>query len=377
MDFNFTPAQMSLKKTAADFAAKEITPYASDMDRNHALRPGLLDKLHKAGFLNLVVPAEYDGPGMDTLSMALAYEELGRGCAAVATSAVVNALAAYPLLLLGTDQQRKKMFAALNGGALAAFAVSEPAAGSDSGGIATSAVLDGDEYVLNGAKCFVANGGNATVFVVLANTRKSAGIRGLSAFLLDRETPGLRPGKEADKMGICATSTCGLVFDNVRVPMARLIGREGDGFRIIMKTLDAARPLVGAVAVGLAQAAFELGVAYAKGRKQFDKPIASFQLVQAMIADMATAIEGARLMVHKACWLKDQGQAYSKEAAMAKCFAADTAMKTATDVVQILGSYGYVRDYPAEKYMRDAKIMQIYEGTNQIQRLVIANNILY
>ncbi|VBB06311.1 acyl-coa dehydrogenases signature 1 [Lucifera butyrica] len=377
MDFNFTPDQLALKKMAQEFVAKEITPYALEMDKAGEIRAGLFQKLNDAGMLNLTVPEEYDGPGLDALTIALIYEELGKGCAGVATTTAANALASYPVLVAGTEEQKQKMFSVINDGKLAAFALTEPGAGSDAGAVATSATKDGDDYILNGTKCFITNGGIADIYVIFANARKSAGIRGLTAFLVDRGTPGFSSGKEEDKMGIRASNTCELILDNVRVPASRRIGREGEGFKIAMKTLDAARPFVGAVSVGLCQAAFDFAVKYSKEREQFGKPIASFQLVQAMLADMAMQIEAARLLVYKACWLKDQNVPYGRESAIAKCFAADTAMKVTTDAVQVLGGYGYSREYPAEKYMRDAKIMQIYEGTNQIQRLVIANNILY
>ena len=329
------------------------------------------------GLLNLIVPEEYGGPGLEALTVALLYEEIGKGCAGVATSIAANALAAYPILLLGTEAQKKFFFEKLNEGKLAAFALTEPNAGSDAGGVVTSAVKDGNEYVLNGNKCFITNASSAEVFVIFANTRKTAGIRGLTAFILEKGTPGFSVGKKEEKMGICASDTCELILDGVRVPEEHRIGREGEGFKLAMKTLDAARPLVGAVSVGISQAALDCAVKYAKERQQFSKPVASFQLVQAMVADMAMQIEAARLLVHKACWLKDQGMSYSKEAAMAKCFASDVAMKVTVDAVQVMGGYGYSKEYPAEKYMRDAKIMQIYEGTNQIQRLVIANAVLY
>lgn len=377
MHFNLTQDQLDLKKMVQEIVAKEITPYALEMDHNGGMREGLLEKLNEAGLLNLTVPEEYGGPGLDALSIALMYEELGYGCAGVATSVAANALASYPVVLLGNEDQKKKFFGVLNDGKLAAFALTEPGAGSDAGAVATSAVKDGDDYLLNGTKCFITNGGIADVFVIFANARKSAGIRGLTAFIVEKGTPGFSVGKEEEKMGIRASNTCELVLDNVRIPATNRIGREGEGFKIAMKTLDAARPFVGSVSVGLSQAAFDLAVKYAKEREQFGKPIASFQLVQAMIADMAMQVEAARLLCYKACWLKDQVSDYSKESAIAKCFAADTAMKVTTDVVQVLGGYGYSKEYPAEKYMRDAKIMQIYEGTNQIQRLVIANNILY
>lgn len=377
MEFALSPDQLALKKMTQELVAKEIAPYALEMDKKGEIMPGLLAKCNDAGLLNLAVPEEYDGPGLDSVSIALIYEELGKGCAGVATTIAANSLATYPVFLVGTEEQKRKFFGVVNSGKLAAFALTEPGAGSDAGAVATSAVKDGDYYILNGTKCFITNGGLADIFVVFANARKSAGIRGLTAFIVEKGTPGFSVGKEEDKMGIRASNTSELIFDNVRIPAANRLGREGEGFKIAMKTLDAARPFVGAVSVGLAQAAFDLAVKYAKEREQFGKPIASFQMVQAMLADMAMQIEAARLLVYKACWLRDQGQPYTKEAAMAKCFAADTAMAVTTNVVQVLGGYGYTKEYGAEKYMRDAKIMQIYEGTNQIQRLVIANNILY
>lgn len=377
MEFNFTPDQLALKKMVQEFVAKEITPYALEMDHQGQMKAGLVEKMFEAGMLDITVPEEYGGPGVDALSIALVYEELGKGCAGVATSIAANALASYPVYLVGTHEQKEKFYSYITSGKLAAFALTEPGAGSDAGAVATTAVKDGDHYVLNGTKCFITNGGNADIFVIFANARKSAGIRGLTAFIVEKDTPGFSAGKKEDKMGIRASNTCELVLDNVRVPFANRLGREGEGFKIAMKTLDAARPFVGAVSVGLAQAAFDAAVKYSKERQQFGKPIASFQLVQAMIADMAMQLEAARLLVYKACWLKDQNVDYTKESAIAKCFAADAAMKITTDAVQVLGGYGYIKEYPTEKYMRDAKIMQIYEGTNQIQRLVIANNILY
>ena len=377
MEFNFAEDQLALKKIVQELVAKEITPYALEMDKESKIRPELIKKLDDAGMLNLAVPEEYGGPGLDAVTLAMLYEELGKGCAGVATTVAANSLAAYPVILAGTDEQKNKFFDVLNSGRLAAFALTEPGAGSDAGAVATSAVKDGDDYILNGTKCFITNGGLAEIFVIFANARKSAGIRGLTAFIVEKGTPGFSVGKEEHKMGIRASNTCELILDNVRIPATNRLGREGEGFKIAMRTLDAARPFVGAISVGMAQAAFDVAVKYAKERVQFGKPIASFQLVQAMLADMIMQIEAARLLVYKACWMKDQGQDYSRESAIAKCFAADMVMKVTTDAVQVLGGYGYSQEYPVEKAMRDAKIMQIYEGTNQIQRLVIANNILY
>ncbi|MDR1702794.1 MAG: acyl-CoA dehydrogenase family protein, partial [Sporomusaceae bacterium] len=285
MNFDFTPDQLSLKKIVKDLVAKEITPRALELDKEGKVPAEIWQKFDDAGLLNLTVPEEYDGPGLDALSIALIYEEIGMGCAGVATTVAANSLASYPVILLGTEEQKQKMFGVINQGKLAAFALTEPGAGSDAGAVATSAVKDGDDYILNGTKCFITNGGIADIYIIFANARKSAGIRGLTAFIVDRSAPGFSVGKEEEKMGIRASNTCELVLENVRIPAANRIGREGEGFKIAMKTLDAARPFVGAVSVGLAQAAFDLAVKYAKERVQFDKPIASFQLVQAMLAD--------------------------------------------------------------------------------------------
>ena len=379
MDFALNEEQLELQEMVRDFVEKEITPYAAEMDRNNQSMPGLLEKAADMGLLNVIVPEEYGGPGLDSVTVAVIYEELGKGCAGVATSMAANSLASYPILIAGTEEQKQAHCDLLNDGKLAAFASTEPGAGSDAGGVATSAVKNKEAgtYTLNGTKAFITNGGIADTYLVFANTRKSGGIRGLTAFIVPKGTPGFTVGKKEDKMGIRPSNTCELILQDVVIPESNRVGREGEGFRIAMNTLDSARPFVGAVSVGLAQAALDCAVKYAKERKQFGQPIASFQMIQSMIADMAMKVETARLMVLKACWMRDQGLEFSKEAAMAKCYAADVAMQVTTDAVQVMGGYGYSREYPVEKMMRDAKIMQIYEGTNQIQRLVIANKILY
>ena len=377
MDFALNEDQLELQEMVREFVEKEITPFAGEMDRNNEAMPGLMEKAADMGLLNLIVPEEYGGPGLDSVTVAMIYEELGKGCAGIATSMAANSLASYPILLSGSEEQKVEHCNLLNEGGLAAFALTEPNAGSDAGGVATTAVKDGDNYILNGTKAFITNAGVADTFLVFANTRKSGGIRGLTAFIVPKGTPGFKVGKKEDKMGIRPSNTCELILQDVVIPVKNRVGREGEGFRIAMTTLDSARPFVGAVSVGLAQAALDVSVKYAKERKQFGQPIASFQMIQAMVADMAIKVETARLMVQKVCWMRDQGMNFTKEAAMAKCYAADVAMQVTTDAVQIMGGYGYSREYPVEKMMRDAKIMQIYEGTNQIQRLVIANKILY
>ena len=379
MDFALNEEQLELQEMVREFVEKEITPYAAEMDAENHMRDGLIDKANEMGLLNVIVPEELDGPGLDSISVATIYEELGKGCAGVATSLAANSLATVPVLLAGTDEQKKMYCDILNNGGLAAFALTEPGAGSDAGGVSTRAVHNKEEgtYTLNGTKMFITNGGLAEIFLVFVNTRKTGGIRGLTAFIVPKDTPGFSVGKKENKMGIRPSNTTELVLQDVVIPESYRVGREGEGFRIAMNTLDSARPFVGAVSVGIAQAALDCAVKYAKERRQFGQPIASFQMVQGMLADMAMKVETARLMVQKACWMRDQGMEFSKEAAMAKCYAADTAMQVTTDAVQVMGGYGYTKEYPVEKMMRDAKIMQIYEGTNQIQRLVIANKLLY
>ncbi|WP_293723116.1 acyl-CoA dehydrogenase family protein [Phascolarctobacterium succinatutens] len=379
MDFALNEEHLELQEMVREFVEKEITPYAAEMDEQNHMRDGLIDKANEMGLLNVIVPEELDGPGLDSIAVATIYEELGKGCAGVATSLAANSLATVPVLLAGTDEQKKMYCDILNNGGLAAFALTEPGAGSDAGGVSTRAVHNKEEgtYTLNGTKMFITNGGLAEIFLVFANTRKTGGIRGLTAFIVPKDTPGFSVGKKENKMGIRPSNTTELVLQDVVIPESYRVGREGEGFRIAMNTLDSARPFVGAVSVGIAQAALDCAVKYAKERRQFGQPIASFQMVQGMLADMAMKVETARLMVQKACWMRDQGMEFSKEAAMAKCYAADVAMQVTTDAVQVMGGYGYTKEYPVEKMMRDAKIMQIYEGTNQIQRLVIANKLLY
>ncbi len=379
MDFALNEEQLELQQLVREFVAKEITPYAAQMDKENHMRDELVPLAAEMGLLNVMVPEELDGMGLDSVSIAAIYEELGKGCAGVATSIAANSLATLPVMIAGTDEQKQIWAEVVNNGGMAAFALTEPGAGSDAGGVATKAVKDKEAgtYTLNGTKMFITNGGIADIYLILANVRKSGGIRGLTCFIVPKGTPGLSVGKKEDKMGIRPSNTCELVLQDVVVPEANRVGREGEGFRIAMKTLDSARPFVGAIAVGIAQAALDCATKYAKERRQFDQPIASFQLVQGMIADMAMKVDAARLLVYKACCLRDEGKDFAKEAAMAKCYASDVAMEVTTDAIQVMGGYGYSKEYPVEKMMRDAKIMQIYEGTNQIQRLVIANKILY
>lgn len=379
MEFAISEETQELIEMVREFVEKEITPYAQEMDAENHMRDGLVEKADEMGLLNVIVPEELGGPGLDSLAIAAIYEELGKGCAGVATSLAANSLATLPVLIAGNDEQKQMYCEVINNGGMAAFALTEPGAGSDAGSVATRAVHDKENgtYTLNGTKMFITNAGQADIFLVFANTRKTGGIRGLTAFIVPKDTPGFKVGKKENKMGIRPSNTCELVLQDVVIPESYRVGREGEGFRIAMNTLDSARPFVGSVSVGIAQAALDCAVKYAKERRQFGQPIASFQMVQSMIADMAIKVETARLLVQKCCWMRDQGIPFAKEAAMAKCYASDVAMQVTTDAVQVMGGYGYTKDYPVEKMMRDAKIMQIYEGTNQIQRLVIANKILY
>ncbi|MBP2639469.1 MAG: acdA [Firmicutes bacterium] len=375
-DMSLTEEQMILQQNVREFVQKKITPVANKYDQSGEFPWEVINELIAMDLHCMPVPVEYGGPGLDAVSCALLAEELGKGDAGIATTIAANGLTSYPVMLAGTPEQKKMYFDILMQGKLAGFCLTEPNAGSDAGGVMTTAVREGDEYVLNGTKCFITNGGVADVYTVFANVDIKKGIRGLSAFIVERSREGVQVGQEEDKMGIRTSNTTEVIFKNVRVPADHLLGREGEGFKIAMQTLDVARPMVGAISVGLAQSALDLAINYSKERRQFGKPIASLQAIQFMLADMAIQIEAARSMVYRACYLIDAKKPHGKEAAIAKVFASDMAMQVTTDAVQVFGGYGYSRQYPVEKLMRDAKIMQIFEGTNQIQRVVIAGQIL-
>ena len=378
MDYNFNPKQKELVALAREIAEKEIAPRALDIDKSGVMDETLLDILKSSGMTSLSVPKEYGGAGLDLLTSAVIAEELGRGCAGVATICAANALASYPVLIGGSDAQKKEFCECLLNGGMAAFALTEPSAGSDAGAVSCRAKKVDGGYVLNGTKCFITNGPIADKVTLFANTREGGGVRGLTVFMVDTKTPGFSVGKEEDKMGIRASATSELLFDDCFIPESCRIGREGMGFRLAMQTLETSRPIVGAVSVGIAQAALESAIHYAHQRKQFGVKISTFEMVQEMMADMVMKTEAARALVHKACWLHDQGSKdASKFSAMAKCYASDVAMEVTTKAVQVMGGNGYSRENPNEKYMRDAKVMQIYEGTNQVQRLVIANAAVY
>jgi acyl-CoA dehydrogenase len=376
ISFELTDEQRQLRQLARDFAAKEIRPRAAEYDQHSTHPADVIVMAHAVGLMNPHIPEEYGGLGLPAFDGMLIGEELSWGCSGIAVSIVANTLGSAPVMIAGTEEQKRRWLGPLvDEPILCSFGLSEPNAGSDVSGIETTAMRDGDEYVLNGSKMFITNAGHADWLVVFASTDKSKGTRGLSAFVVPTVLEGVTVEKHLDKMGQRATDTSALAFQDVRVPAENRLGEEGDGFKIAMKTLDFTRPGTAAGAVGVAQAAYEYAVDYAKTRVQFGQPIAINQGVNFLIADMATEIEAARLLVWQAAWLLDQGKRATLQSSFAKRFAADTAMKVTTDAVQVFGGYGYIKEYPVEKLMRDAKLFQIYEGTSQIQRLVIAREI--
>jgi len=373
-----TSEQNDLRNLVSDFAKQKIAPKAAEYDLTGEFPWENVKQMAELGLLGLPIPEEYDGGGTDTVSYIVAIEEISKACAATgAIMAVHTSAGTMPILLFGTEEQKKKYIPDLAvGKKIAAFALTEAGAGSDASQVATTATLDGDYYVLNGSKCFITNGIAASTYCIFATTDKSKGLKGITGFIVEKDTPGFSFGKKEDKMGIRASSTAELIFQDCRIPEKNRLGKIGEGFKIAMIILDSARIGIGAQAVGIAQAAYEEALAYAKVRVQFGKPIAALQAIQFMLADMAIQIEASRQLVYHAAELKDAGLPFGKEAAMAKTFASDIAVKVASDAVQIMGGYGYSREYPVERIMRDAKITQIYEGTNQIQRVVIAGHIL-
>lgn len=379
MNFQLTEEQNLIREMVREFAEKEIAPSASDRDEEERFdRELMFDKLGELGLTGIVFPEEYGGAGADYISYAIAVEELSRVCASTGVTLCAHlSLCANPIYLFGTETQKQQYLRPLaSGEKMGAFGLTEPSAGSDAGGTRTTAVLDGDDYVINGSKIFITNAGDAETYVVLARTDKKAQKhRGISAFIVEKGMPGFTFGKKEKKMGIRSSPTMELVFDHCRVPVKNLLGEEGAGFKIAMKTLDTGRIGVGAQAVGIAQGAFEEALQYAKERKQFDTPIANFQGVHFQLADMATEIEASRFLVYNAAYRASANLSCSVESAMAKLFASETSMKVTTQAVQILGGYGYTREYPVERMMRDAKITTIYEGTSEIHRLVIGTAI--
>ncbi|NMC31111.1 MAG: acyl-CoA dehydrogenase [Veillonellaceae bacterium] len=378
MLYELTEDQKMMQKVAHDFAEKQVAPGAEERDEHETFSRPLYDEMVGLGLSGICFPEQYGGADGDVLSYILSVEEISKADSGlgISLSATVS-LCAWPIFAFGTEEQKKKYLIPLaEGNKMGAFGLTEPGAGTDAASQQTVAVRDGDNYIINGSKIFITNAGEAEVYVVFAMTDKSRGVKGITAFILEKGMPGFTFGKKEHKMGIRSSQTMELIFQDVKVPVSQMLGKEGEGFKIAMSTLDGGRIGVAAQALGIAQAAFDAAVKYSKERVQFGKPISANQAISFMIADMATKIDAARLLVYRAAALKDAGKPFSKEAAMAKLFASDMAMEVTTDAVQILGGYGYIREYPTERYMRDAKITQIYEGTNQAQRLVIGGAVL-
>src|SRR3954449_814241 len=376
ISFALTDEQKALRELAREFAAKEIRPKEAAYDEAMQHPVDVIEKAHATGLMNLHVPEEYGGLGLSIFDGMLVGEELYWGCSGMATSVLANGLGSGPVIGFGSDEQKETWLAPLiEEPILCSFGLSEPGAGSDVASMKTTAVREADEYVINGSKTFITNAGYAAWTVVFAKTDPAQGHRGMSAFIVPMDTPGVTIEQHLDKMGQRATDTSAFALQDVVVPAANRLGEEGQGFKIAMQTLDFTRPGTAIGAVGVAQAAYELAVEYAKERVTFDMPIAMHQGVNFMIADMATEIEAARLLTWQAAWMLDRGDRATLYSSFAKRFAADTAMKVTTDAVQVFGGYGYMKEYPVEKLMRDAKLFQIYEGTSQIQRLVIAKEI--
>ena len=377
MSFALSEDQLTLQRTIRRFVDHEIVPVRQHYDQTEEFPWPQVKKMQELGINCMIAPEKYSGAAFSYQDICLVAEELARGCMAITITPLVNILASEPVVFGANEWQKDWWFPGLcREGQLAAYAVTEPGAGSDVAGISTTARRDGDHYLLTGTKCFITNGRHADKLTVLATLDKSKQHKSQCFFLVDRKWEGISYGKSEHKMGIRCSETSEIIFDNVRVPREFRLGEEGDGFKLAMMAFNSSRPVVAALAVGLAQGAFEFARDYARQRVAFRQPIASFQAIQFILADMAMEIEAARLLYQKAAWLLDTGQMAANLSAMSKCYAADMAMKVTTDAVQVLGGYGYCRDYPVEKMMRDAKILQIFEGTSQVQRVIIAGNIL-
>ena len=375
MDFTLTREQALVRKMMQAFTENEVKPIAAEIDRDHTYPAENVAKLFKLGVMGMTVPKEYGGMGADQVAAAICTEELAKACASTSDIVAGHTLCCVPILEHGTEAQKQKYLPILTkGGVVGGMGITEPNAGSDASKSQTEAVLDGDHYVINGSKCFITNGHDADVFVVFAMTDKSKGNKGLSAFIVESSFPGFSIGKIEEKMGLHGVHTSELVFTDMIVPKENLLGKEGQGFKICMQTLDTGRIGIAAQALGIAEGAMNEAIEYTKGRVQFGKPISKFQNTQFTFADMELGCEAGRLLTYQAAWLKGQGVRYTKEAAMAKLFTSEHAMKTTTKALQMFGGYGYTKDYPMERMMRDAKITEIYEGTSEVQRIVISAN---
>jgi alkylation response protein AidB-like acyl-CoA dehydrogenase len=379
MDFELTEEQLMVKDMARRFAETEIKPVAAEFDKNHEHPAEIVKKMGELKMMGIAVPEEYGGGGMDNVSYALALIEISKACASTgAIMSVNNSLYCFPVMAYGTHEQKMKYLSPVAGGEkTGCYALTEAGAGSDPSALLTSAVQDGDEWIINGEKKFITSGNVASYAVTAAITEKGKGYKGISSFVIDLEkTPGFKVGRVEDKLGINASGTAELIFENARVPADGLLGNKGEGFKQMLATLNGGRVGIASQAVGIGRAVLDEALEYAKVREQFGKPISSFQAIQWKLADMATELDAAELLTLRAAWLEDNGKPYEKAAAMAKMYASDVTMRAAVEGVQILGGYGYCKDYPMERHMRDAKICQIYEGTNEIMRLVIANNLI-
>ena len=374
MHFKLSEEHEMIRKMVRDFARNEVAPTAAERDEEERFDRALFDQMAELGLTGIPWPEEYGGIGSDYLAYVIAIEELSRVCASTGvTLSAHTSLAGWPILKFGTEEQKQKFLRPMaEGKKIGAYGLTEPSSGSDAGGMKTTAKRDGDHYILNGSKIFITNGGIADIYVVFALTDPDSKQRGTSAFIVESDTPGFSVGKKESKLGIRSSPTTEIMFEDCRIPARNLLGEEGQGFKVAMQTLDGGRNGIAAQAVGIAQGALDASVEYARERYQFGKPIAAQQGIGFKLADMATDVEAARLLTYQAAWLESEGLPYGKESAMSKVFAGDTAMKVTTEAVQVFGGYGYTKDYPVERYMRDAKITQIYEGTQEIQRLVIS-----
>ncbi|WP_306007492.1 acyl-CoA dehydrogenase AcdA [Bacillus sp. MMSF_3353] len=374
MHFKLSEEHEMIRKMVRDFAKNEVAPTAAERDEEERFDRALFDQMAELGLTGIPWPEEYGGIGSDYLAYVIAIEELSRVCASTGvTLSAHTSLAGWPIFKFGTEEQKQKFLRPMAEGAkIGAYGLTEPSSGSDAGAMRTTAKRDGDHYILNGSKIFITNGGIADIYVVFALTDPESKQRGTSAFIVESDTPGFSVGKKESKLGIRSSPTTEIMFEDCRIPVENLLGEEGQGFKVAMQTLDGGRNGIAAQAVGIAQGALDASVEYARERHQFGKPIAAQQGIGFKLADMATDVEAARLLTYQAAWLESEGLPYGKESAMSKVFAGDTAMKVTTEAVQVFGGYGYTKDYPVERYMRDAKITQIYEGTQEIQRLVIS-----
>ncbi|MBE9566800.1 MAG: acyl-CoA dehydrogenase [Proteobacteria bacterium] len=377
MDFTFNEDQTAVLEAVKEFCDKELAPKACETDEAGCWPAENVAKLGRLDLMGIPIPEEHGGLGLDFLTWAAVGEELSRSCTTTGAVFGAHMLAVFPIMSFGTDEQKQKHLAPLASGEhIGAFGLTEPGAGSDAAAVSTKAERDGDGYLLNGTKIFITNGGEAQIYVIIARLDPAKGVRGLAAFIVEKGTPGFEFGKNEKKMAFQSLPNRELIFTDCHIPKENLLGREGAGFLVAMRTLSVGRIGMAIGAVGLARAALEAAVPYSKQREQFGKPISSFQAIQFMLADMATEVDAARLLTWRAAWLKDQGKPYEKEAAMAKLYASEVAMRVTTKAVQIFGGYGYTRDFPVERYMREAKLFEIVEGTSEIQRMVIANHVL-